>query len=176
MYPLDSRLFARILFIHGLTERSLAFVQTIKVRLTPSIKHWIWCVTSPVGLGTAGRTRLRIGLDEFALRSCSLELIPSDCQIDYLPVPHHTNRATMAPSVFFITGCSSGFGAELVKQCISEGDKCIATSRNSSKLNFSGTSEDNFLAVDCDVTKQESVHSCASLSLYVMLISQPQIN
>lgn len=82
----------------------------------------------------------------------------------------------MAPSVFFITGCSSGFGAELVKQCISEGDKCIATSRNSSKLSFDGTNKDNFLAVDCDVTKQESVHSCDSLSLYVMLISQPQIN
>lgn len=62
----------------------------------------------------------------------------------------------MAPQVFFITGTSSGFGAELVKKALSEGDKVIATSRNSSKLSFNGT-KDNYLAVDCDVTDEKSV-------------------
>jgi len=61
----------------------------------------------------------------------------------------------MAPQVFFITGTSTGFGYELVKKCLAEGDKVVATARNSSKLQFDGTSKDNFLAVDCDVTDQK---------------------
>ncbi|KAF2768236.1 NAD(P)-binding protein [Teratosphaeria nubilosa] len=64
----------------------------------------------------------------------------------------------MAPQVFFITGTSTGFGYELVKKCLSEGDKVVATARNSSKLKFDNTSKDNFLAVDCDVTDQKSIH------------------
>ncbi|CAK3980428.1 NAD(P)-binding protein [Lecanosticta acicola] len=63
----------------------------------------------------------------------------------------------MAPKVFFITGTSTGFGAELVKKCLAEGDKVVATARNSSKLKFDGTTKDNFLAVDLDVTDQGSV-------------------
>ncbi|KAK5121683.1 hypothetical protein LTR85_004855 [Meristemomyces frigidus] len=63
----------------------------------------------------------------------------------------------MAPQIFFITGTSTGFGNELVKKALSEGDKVVATARNSSKLKFDGTSKDNFLAVDCDVTDQSSI-------------------
>jgi NAD(P)-dependent dehydrogenase (short-subunit alcohol dehydrogenase family) len=36
--------------------------------------------------------------------------------------------------VWFITGCSSGFGKELTLTALSRGDKVIATARNSSKL------------------------------------------
>lgn len=36
----------------------------------------------------------------------------------------------MSPHVWLITGTSSGFGAELVKEVISRGDKVIATARN----------------------------------------------
>lgn len=64
----------------------------------------------------------------------------------------------MAPRVFFITGTSTGFGYELVKKVIAEGDKVVATARNSSKLSFEGTSSSNFLAVDLDVTEQKSIH------------------
>lgn len=63
----------------------------------------------------------------------------------------------MAPQVFFITGTSTGFGYELVKKCLTEGDKVVATARNSSKLKFDGTTKDNFLAVDCDVTNEKSI-------------------
>lgn len=59
----------------------------------------------------------------------------------------------MAPQVLFITGTSTGFGAELVKKGLAQGDHVVATARNSSKLNFDGTTEDNFLAVDLDVTE-----------------------
>lgn len=50
----------------------------------------------------------------------------------------------MAPQVFFITGTSTGFGNELVKKCLSEGDKVVATARNSSKLKFDDTTKDNY--------------------------------
>lgn len=63
----------------------------------------------------------------------------------------------MAPQVLFITGTSTGFGNELVKHALANGDKVVATARNSSKLSFSGTSKDNFLAVDLDVTDSKSV-------------------
>lgn len=63
----------------------------------------------------------------------------------------------MAPKVFFITGTTSGFGSELVKKALAEGDKVVATARDSSKLQFSNTTKDNFLAVDLDVTDTKSV-------------------
>ena len=65
----------------------------------------------------------------------------------------------MAPRVFLITGTSTGFGNELVKKALAEGDKVIATARNSSKLSFEGTTESNFLALDLDVTHQKSIHN-----------------
>jgi NAD(P)-dependent dehydrogenase (short-subunit alcohol dehydrogenase family) len=40
----------------------------------------------------------------------------------------------MAPLVWFVTGCSTGFGRELVHAALSRGDKVIATARNASKL------------------------------------------
>jgi NAD(P)-dependent dehydrogenase (short-subunit alcohol dehydrogenase family) len=36
--------------------------------------------------------------------------------------------------VWFITGCSSGFGAEITKQALARGDKVVATARNAAKL------------------------------------------
>ena len=63
----------------------------------------------------------------------------------------------MAPQVFLITGTSTGFGNELVKKCLQEGDKVVATARNSSKLKFDGTTKDNYLALDLDVTEQKSI-------------------
>ena len=36
--------------------------------------------------------------------------------------------------VWFITGCSSGFGAALTREALRRGDKVIATARNASKL------------------------------------------
>jgi NAD(P)-dependent dehydrogenase (short-subunit alcohol dehydrogenase family) len=40
----------------------------------------------------------------------------------------------MAPLIWFVTGCSTGFGRELVLAALSRGDKVIATARNASKL------------------------------------------
>lgn len=63
----------------------------------------------------------------------------------------------MAPRVFLITGCSTGFGEELVKVVLQKGDYVVATARNSSKLSFENANDSNSLLVDLDVTKKESI-------------------
>ncbi|KAK6434525.1 hypothetical protein LTR95_009289 [Oleoguttula sp. CCFEE 5521] len=63
----------------------------------------------------------------------------------------------MAAQVFFIIGTSTGFGYYYVEKCLKEGDKVVATARNSSKLSFPDATKDNYLAVDCDVTDGASV-------------------
>ncbi|KAJ4323840.1 hypothetical protein N0V94_001624 [Neodidymelliopsis sp. IMI 364377] len=63
----------------------------------------------------------------------------------------------MAPRVFLITGTSTGFGEELVKIVLKNGDHVVATARNSSKLKFDGANDSNSLLVDLDVTKKESI-------------------
>lgn len=63
----------------------------------------------------------------------------------------------MAPRVFLITGCSTGFGNELVKVVLKKGDHVVATARDSSKLSFEGANSSNSLLVDLDVTKQDSI-------------------
>jgi NAD(P)-dependent dehydrogenase (short-subunit alcohol dehydrogenase family) len=40
----------------------------------------------------------------------------------------------MAPLIWFITGCSTGFGRELVRAALNRGDKVIASARNATKL------------------------------------------
>ncbi|TKX22207.1 short-chain dehydrogenase-like protein 8 [Elsinoe australis] len=69
------------------------------------------------------------------------------------------------PRVFFITGTSTGFGYELVNKVLDEGDYAVATARNSSKLSFPKANKDNFLAVDLDVTKKESINAAFDKAL-----------
>lgn len=40
----------------------------------------------------------------------------------------------MAPKVWLITGCTSGFGAEIAKAALAHGDKVVATARDPSRL------------------------------------------
>ncbi|SRR6266498_4332804 len=46
------------------------------------------------------------------------------------PLPPFT---TMSPKVWFITGCSSGFGFALARIALNQGHKVIASSRNPAK-------------------------------------------
>lgn len=61
----------------------------------------------------------------------------------------------MAPLVWLITGCSSGFGAQFVHSALARGDKVIATGRNAeTKLkHFDGTGA---AIVDLDVSLPEA--------------------
>ena len=55
-----------------------------------------------------------------------------------------------------VTGTSTGFGYQLVKHCLAQGDKVAATARNSSKLDFGDSSKKDLLCLDCDVTDEKS--------------------
>lgn len=69
------------------------------------------------------------------------------------------------PRVFLVTGTSTGFGYELVKKILAEGDIAVATARDSSKLKFDNISAKNFLAVDLDVTKKQSIDAAFDKAL-----------
>lgn len=69
------------------------------------------------------------------------------------------------PRVFLVTGTSTGFGHELVKKILAEGDIAVATARDSSKLKFDNTKPENFLAVDLDVTKKASIDAAFQKAL-----------
>jgi NAD(P)-dependent dehydrogenase (short-subunit alcohol dehydrogenase family) len=60
------------------------------------------------------------------------------------------------PPVWFITGCSTGFGLELAKQTIERGYRTVMTARDPSKLEGYG-STDNVLVLKLDVTQQDQV-------------------
>lgn len=60
--------------------------------------------------------------------------------------------------VWFITGASSGFGAELAKAIIEKGDKVVATFRKEEQANsFSQENNHNGLGILLDVTQTEKI-------------------
>lgn len=65
------------------------------------------------------------------------------------------NRFTMYPRVWLITGTSSGFGSELVKEVISRGDKVIATARNLERI--SHMKDIGAATLQLDVTASQEV-------------------
>ena len=62
------------------------------------------------------------------------------------------------PPVWFITGCSTGFGLELAKQAIGHGYRTVVTARDPSKLEGYG-STDNVLVLPLDVTNAGQVNA-----------------
>ena len=60
------------------------------------------------------------------------------------------------PPVWFITGCSTGFGLELAKQAIEQGFRTVLTARDPSKLEGYGAT-DNVLVLKLDVTQPDQV-------------------
>lgn len=54
----------------------------------------------------------------------------------------------MAPQVWLITGCSTGFGHALALRALERGDKVIATARNASKLESLKAAGADVLALD----------------------------
>lgn len=63
----------------------------------------------------------------------------------------------MSPKVFLVTGTSTGFGKELVKVILENGDICVATARKPESLEFSGATKENFLSLPLDVTDSKSI-------------------
>ena len=60
--------------------------------------------------------------------------------------------------VWFITGCSTGFGRELAKYLLQSGERLVVTARDTSKIqDLVEINKDNALAVALDVTNKEQV-------------------
>jgi len=69
---------------------------------------------------------------------------------------HAKNALVTVAPVWFITGCSTGFGLELARQAIGHGYRTVVTARDPSKLEGFGMT-DNVLVLDLDVTRAEQV-------------------
>jgi len=74
---------------------------------------------------------------------------------------HSKNAIATEPPVWFITGCSTGFGLELAKQAIEHGYRTVMTARDPSKLEGYGATE-NVLVLKLDVTQPEQVVSATN--------------
>lgn len=62
--------------------------------------------------------------------------------------------------VWFITGCSTGFGNELARQVIARGDRVVITARDKSRLaHLVEGHEETTLALDLDVTRPEQIEA-----------------
>ncbi|OYT87485.1 MAG: short-chain dehydrogenase/reductase [Burkholderiales bacterium PBB6] len=67
-----------------------------------------------------------------------------------------TTAIATEPPVWFITGCSTGFGLELAKQAIERGWRTVLTARDPSKLEGYGATP-NVLVLKLDVTQPDQV-------------------
>ena len=67
-----------------------------------------------------------------------------------------SNSIVTEPPVWFITGCSTGFGLELARQAIAHGFRTVITARDPSKLEGYGAT-DKVLVLKLDVTQPEQV-------------------
>ncbi|MGE7370623.1 oxidoreductase, partial [Neorhizobium sp. NPDC001467] len=63
----------------------------------------------------------------------------------------------LSQPVWFITGCSTGFGHELAKLTIARGWPTVVTARDKSRLGDLAKDKDNVLALDLDVTDQGQI-------------------
>lgn len=64
---------------------------------------------------------------------------------------------TLSNPVWFITGCSTGFGHELAKLTIARGWPTVVTARDKARLADLASGNDNVLALDLDVTDQAQI-------------------
>ncbi|MGF9562947.1 oxidoreductase [Neorhizobium sp. JUb45] len=66
---------------------------------------------------------------------------------------------TLSNPVWFITGCSTGFGHELAKLTIARGWPTVVTARDKARLADLVNGNENVLALDLDVTDQAQVEA-----------------
>lgn len=67
--------------------------------------------------------------------------------------------------VWFITGCSTGFGRELAKHVISKGYNAVIAARKISDVQDIVTGHNNAIAVTLDVTKPEDIKAAVATAL-----------
>ena len=72
--------------------------------------------------------------------------------------------AVTEPAVWFITGCSTGFGLELAKQAIEHGHRTVVTARDPSKLKGYGAT-DQVLVLKLDVTQPDQAEAAIKATI-----------
>ena len=67
------------------------------------------------------------------------------------------------PKVWFITGCSTGFGREIAKKAIAAGYKVVATARNLSQIeDLNADNQENVIVLRLDVTDKAQVREAVN--------------
>jgi len=65
--------------------------------------------------------------------------------------------------VWFITGCSTGFGNELARQVIARGDRAAVTARDTSRLaDLVAGHDETVLALELDVTRPDQIEAAVA--------------
>lgn len=73
---------------------------------------------------------------------------------------------TQQSKVWFITGCSTGFGRYIAKQAIASGYKVVVTARNVEQIkDITAGNEDSTLALPLDVTRQDQIESAVAATM-----------
>ncbi len=68
--------------------------------------------------------------------------------------------------VWFITGCSTGFGRYLAKEVLAQGNYCVVTSRNSGDVqDIEAAYPDHCIIAALDVTKPEQIKSAVETAI-----------
>ncbi|CAB3752111.1 oxidoreductase [Paraburkholderia humisilvae] len=68
--------------------------------------------------------------------------------------------------VWFITGCSTGFGRELARAVLARGWRCVATARNKASLaDLADDASDRLLTLDLDVTDAMQIGASVDAAL-----------
>jgi NAD(P)-dependent dehydrogenase (short-subunit alcohol dehydrogenase family) len=67
--------------------------------------------------------------------------------------------------VWFITGASRGFGLEIARQALAQGDRVVATARNPQPLADALGEDDRLLTTTLDVTDAESAQAAAAAAV-----------
>src|ERR1700677_3580847 len=73
-----------------------------------------------------------------------------------MPTPSYFPPVSVEKSVWFITGCSTGFGRELAKQVLERGYRVVVTARNPAEVTDLATAGKS-LVLKLDVTDQRQI-------------------
>lgn len=67
--------------------------------------------------------------------------------------------------VWFITGCSSGFGKSLSKALSQQGIRLVATARETKSLDYLSDNDDNVLCLRLDITDRKSIDDAVQAAM-----------
>lgn len=73
---------------------------------------------------------------------------------------------TSSSPVWFITGCSSGFGRALVERVLARGWRVVATARDAAAITgLAGGTEDSVLTLPLDITRHDQVEAAVQAAI-----------